>query len=212
MGVKRHAPEDPVSILIAEDEEVSRRRLERALAAWGHKTLSCVDGASAWHAYTHGDFDILLTDWVMPGLTGLDLCKKVREHEEGSRNYTYVILLTGRDEGLVEGMSAGADDYIAKPFAPGELRVRIQAGMRLLNLERSLSRRVGELQIALDRVRRLEGLLPICSYCKNIRDEDANWQSVEGYVTKRSEARFSHSICPTCYEKEVIPLLEESQD
>lgn len=193
---------------------MSRRRLEATLEALGHEVFSCEDGVEAWEAFQGGgDFQLIITDWLMPRLSGIELCRKIREAQVGSSAYAYVILLTGHDQGLIEGMEAGADDFITKPFRPDELRVRIQAGLRVLALERALSTRVDELEQALARVRRLEGLLPICSYCKKIRHsegpqgEKQEWESVESYVTHRSEAKFSHSICPTCYDRELAPEL-----
>jgi CheY-like chemotaxis protein len=199
----------PLRILVADDEPVSLKRLTSVLEAWGHTVVSVANGAEAWDAYQAGELELIVTDWIMPEVDGIELCKRVRQAEEGSSDYTYIIMLTGKEQGLVEGMSAGADDFVTKPFVPAELRARLQAGRRLLDLKRSLDLRVEELQAALSRLHRLEGLLPICSYCKNIRDEDDAWQSVERYVSTRSDAHFSHSICPSCYQEKVIPQLEE---
>lgn len=199
-------------ILIVEDEAVSRHRLKATLGLLGYELTVCENGEQAWEAQLADPHAVIVTDWIMPKLSGLDLCRRIRERErEGSDSYTYVILLTGKDSGLVEGMEAGADDFIAKPFDMDELRVRLEAGVRLILLKRALTRRVEELEAAMTLVKRLEGLLPICSYCKNIRDEEQDWQPVERYVGKRSEADFSHCICPTCYEKTVVPMLEEAR-
>jgi response regulator RpfG family c-di-GMP phosphodiesterase len=143
----------------------------------------------------------------MPGLSGLDLCRRVRGAPD--RSWAYVLLLTGRagNADLVEGLEAGADEFMSKPYDEGVLRARLHVGMRLLALERTLRDRVRELEAALAEVKTLRGLLPICSYCKKVRTPADAWQAVEGYVAEHSDATFSHGVCPTCYAKEVAPAI-----
>jgi response regulator RpfG family c-di-GMP phosphodiesterase len=119
-------------------------------------------------------------------------------------------MLTACDsrEDLIEGLLAGADDYVAKPFDPRELRARLAVGMRVLGLQQALANRVNELESALAQIKTLQGLLPICSYCKRIRNDKNYWQQIESYVSEHSEAEFSHGICPQCYENIVKPDLE----
>jgi sigma-B regulation protein RsbU (phosphoserine phosphatase) len=123
----------------------------------------------------------------------------------------YLILLTakGGREDLVTGLEAGANDYVTKPFNREELRARVQVGVRMVELQQSLADRVKALEEALARVKQLQGLLPICSYCKKIRDDQNYWQQVESYIAEHSQAQFSHSICPDCYEKLVKPELDQ---
>ena len=106
------------------------------------------------------------------------------------------------------GLDAGADDYLAKPFDRNELRARVQVGVRVVELQRHLAEHIKELETALSQVKQLQGILPICSYCKKIRDDQNYWQRVESYISDHSEAEFSHSICPSCYEDVVKPELE----
>ena len=114
-----------------------------------------------------------------------------------------MILLTAKSkkEELVEGLAAGADDYLTKPFDRQELHARISVGLRVSELQRNLADRITDLETALARVKQLQGLLPICSYCKKVRDDQNYWQQVDSYISKHSEVAFSHSICPTCYEQ-----------
>lgn len=205
----RSTGQAPLRILVAEDEPVSAKRLELILRKLGHDVTVSHDGAQAWTAFQSGRYPMVITDWVMPEVDGLELTRRIRAAQDGPGSYTWVIMLTGREGGMVEGLEAGADDFFAKPFEPGELQARIKVGLRVLGIKADLADRVVALEAALAHVQRLEGLLPICSYCKNIRDKESAWHSVEDYVTKRSEVSFSHSICPGCYQKHMAPLMAE---
>jgi len=197
-----------MKILIAEDEIVSRKVIENTLKKHGHDVVVTCDGVEAWQALQSENAPKLaILDWMMPEMDGLELCRKIRN---GSGNQLiYIILLTskGQKEDIVEGLRAGADDYVPKPFYSDELCARVQAGIRIIELQESLTIRVKELEDALSKVKQLQGLLPICSYCKKIRDDKNYWNQVEEYVTQHAEVQFSHSICPECYEKHIVPQL-----
>ena len=122
-------------ILIAEDERITRRSLQRQLEGWGHDVVAAEDGAVAWQEFQEHAFDIVVTDWDMPIMDGRELIQCIRG--SGRSRYTYLIMLTGRSEkaDLVTGMEAGADDFLAKPFDRNELRVRLSAGERIIQLE-----------------------------------------------------------------------------
>src|SRR5262249_51778807 len=137
----------------------------------------------------------------MPGMTGPEICRRLRD--ERPLASVYVVMLTSREspQDAIAGLDAGADDYVLKPFDRDQLRARVDVGVRVLTLQETLSNRVAELQEALSKVTQLEGLLPICSYCKCIRRDDQYWQQVEAYIAERSDARFTHGICPACFER-----------
>jgi CheY-like chemotaxis protein len=120
-------------------------------------------------------------------------------------------MLTAKNEkeDVVAGLCAGADDYITKPFNRQELHARIKVGIRIADLQKSVADRVVELELALSRVKQLQGLLPICSYCKKVRDDQNYWQQVDSYISKHSEVAFSHGICPDCYDHLVEPQLQK---
>lgn len=126
-------------ILIADDSIVSRHLLETTLRKWGYEVMVACDGAQAWDVLQREDAPSLaILDWMMPGLTGPEVCRRVRRHAR--EPYTYLLLLTSRSlkEDLIEGMEAGADDYITKPFDQHELKVRLRAGTRIVDLQAEL--------------------------------------------------------------------------
>jgi phosphoserine phosphatase RsbU/P len=198
-----------VRILIAEDETISRRVLESTLARWGYEVISTCDGTEAWGVLqAEGAPDLAILDIMMPGLDGIELCRWTRRVPRLVP--TYIILLTAKTtkEQVVIGLDAGADDYIAKPFDRDELRARVNVGVRMIDLQRSLAERLREREETLAQVKTLQGLLPICSYCKSIRDDQNYWQHVESYLSDHTDARLSHGVCPNCYAKVVEPELE----
>jgi DNA-binding response OmpR family regulator len=199
-----------VKILIAEDDPVSATLLETLLTQWEYDVVITENGDDARAILTAEDGPSLaILDWMMPGLAGPEVCRAVRA--ASLMRPVYLILLTrlGKRENIVEGLESGADDYLAKPFDAAELRARVQAGLRVVHLERELHHRVRELEDALANVEQLQGLLPICSYCKKIRDDQDYWHQVESYIGQRSKAEFSHSICPSCFDTVMKPQLED---
>ena len=139
-----------MNVLLAEDERITRASLQRELERWGHTVTAVEDGAKAWDHLAQHDFDLVLTDWEMPGLSGPDLVRRIRDR--GSHRYIFVVILTGRSEksDIVAGMEAGADDFLAKPFDREELRVRLAAGERIVRLERTLADLNANLQAKVD--------------------------------------------------------------
>lgn len=202
-----------MKILIADDDPVSRRLLETILGNWGYITELAANGNMAWQQLNAESAPRLaILDWMMPGIDGPEICRRARENER--LKSVYLILLTARfrSEDIVAGLQAGADDYVVKPFDREELHARLQVGMRILQLREELADRVAELELALAQVKRLSGLLPICSYCKKIRNDKNYWLQVEAYISEYTDAQFSHSICPNCYESIVKLELEKGEN
>jgi phosphoserine phosphatase RsbU/P len=188
--------------LIAEDDSVSRRLLQAALHKWGYDVTVTTHGREAWEALQQPDApSLLILDWLMPEIDGVEICRRIRASD--ALKSSYVILLTSRGskEDIVEGLEAGADDYVTKPFDHGELRARVQVGSRVIGLQNALAERVHQLEEAIASVKTLQGLLPICCYCKKIRDDGNYWHRVESYIAGHANVRFSHGICPDCNEK-----------
>jgi phosphoserine phosphatase RsbU/P len=198
-------------IMIAEDDPVSRCFLEVALSKWDYEVISTRDGNEAWEMFQSETPPIAILDWMMPGLDGAEVCRRIRTVKTAFA--PYLILLTAKSEkgDVVAGLEAGADDYITKPFNRQELRARLEVGLRIGELQKNLAARIDELETALSRVKQLQGLLPICSYCKKIRSDHDYWEQVDTYITKHSEVAFSHSICPACYDSVVEPQLKSKK-
>ena len=197
-------------ILIAEDDPVSRRMLEITLKRWDYEVVVTENGADALAVLESAETPPLaILDVMMPGLDGMEVCRRIRRAP--TQNPPFIILLTAKDrkENVVAGIEAGANDYLTKPFNREELRVRLHVGFKTVELQRQLAARIAELESAAEHIERLQGILAICSYCKNIRDSENYWQRVEGYIADRTEAVFSHGICPDCYDRVIQPQLDK---
>lgn len=181
-------------ILIAEDDATFRLILTGLLKKLGHDCVAAEDGLEAWKAYEKEYFPVLITDWRMPRIDGMILTTMVRAkpHER----YTYVIMLAskGGKEPFLEAMKAGVDDFIPKPPDEDELTARLLVAERIVGLQ--------------DHVRRLESIMPVCSYCKSVRAPDNSWISMESYVSSHLHAHPSHTICPNCLATGVKPEME----
>lgn len=184
-------------VLLAEDDPVSARILAATLQRLGHDVSVARDGLEAWENHLAVPASVVITDWMMPRVDGLELTRRIRSLAPGS--YTWIILLTALrgQASYLDGMEAGADDFVSKPINQHELHARLRVAERVLGLQRT----VGQ----------LEGLLPICSYCKRIRDEAESWAQVDDYVSRHTDAQFTHGICPDCYEHHLKPQLDGLQ-
>jgi phosphoserine phosphatase RsbU/P len=184
-----------VKILAAEDDPVARAILRRALLRLGHDVVEAEDGESAWSRLQDDPVRVVVSDWQMPKLDGLEFCRRVRGRIGGE--YVYFILLTSNDatgDNQQAAADAGVDDFLTKPLDLTQLWTRLRVAERILRYT--------------TQVRMLEELLPICTYCKKIRDDQNYWQQMEGYINERTGSEFSHSICPDCYTRVIIPELE----
>lgn len=189
-------------VLIAEDHYVSRHLLERNLMNWGFEVVTAQDGEAACSILEGAEPPALaIIDWMMPKMDGLQVCSRIRKIS--NRPYVYLVLLTAKSqkEEIAAGLEAGADDYVIKPFDPDELRARLKVGQRVVSLERTLAKKVSDLESALADVKRLKSLLPICMYCKRVRDDRDYWHQIDEYIHTETGTDFSHSICPSCMSK-----------
>lgn len=145
-----------MKILTVDDEYVSRKKLEMAVQSLGYETLVASHGVEGWDIWEHERPRIVITDWLMPGIDGIELCKKIRETEKGQ--YTYIIMLTMKKgmQSVIDGIDAGADDFISKPFEKEELAARIKAGERILGIEGKLINTLSDLTVEIEERKRTE--------------------------------------------------------
>jgi len=178
-----------MKILIAEDDFISVKVLQLTLEHEGHEVVAAQTGEEAWRLFDADPVRVIVSDWMMPGMDGLELCKKVRE--KPNTDYTYFILLTAINTGrenLRLAMDAGVDDFLSKPLDREVISMRLRVADRILDYARQ--------------IRLLKDLLPICMYCKRIRDDGDYWQQVESYIHAHTGSNFSHGVCPDCFTRE----------
>ena len=185
-----------MKILTVDDDLVARKILVQALHRLGHEAVEAGHGDEALKAIEQEPIRVIVSDWLMPGMDGLELCRRIRQRMNSE--YVYFILLTGREadpDNQREAIEAGVDDFLTKPLDLQEIWMRLRVSERILKFT--------------TQVRQLEAFLPICSYCKKVRDDQNYWQQIEAYINERTGSEFSHSICPDCYKRVVLPELEK---
>ena len=195
-------------ILIIEDDQNQRKTLTDILAAKGYETLVAADGAAGLAVLQENPVNLVLTDLGLPDIYGIDILSEVKSLYPTIE----VIILTGMAtvDSAVEATNLGAFSYLRKPYDIDQLLLQIQRAIEKQRVEEELrlSRqlledKVTELEATLARVKQLEGILPICMYCKKIRDDQEQWQQMEAYISQHSEANFSHGLCPECYKQQL---------
>ncbi len=184
-----------MKIIAVEDDPVALIVLEDTLKSLGHEVVLAQEGEVAWAKLQAQDCRVVVCDWNMPKLDGLGLCQRIRAQPG---NYVYFILLTSNEATTAHrdrAMEAGVDDFLSKPVDREDLKVRLHVANRILQYT--------------THIQTLESLIPICSYCKNVRDDQSYWKRIENYLSELTGASCSHSVCPDCYKKYVIPQFEE---
>jgi phosphoserine phosphatase RsbU/P len=181
-------------ILIADDDAIIRALLSAALQAQGHDVVACDSGLQAWTVLRHSPFPVLITDWSMPDMDGIQLTEAVRKTPRAS--YTYVIMLTGHGsrEDYLTGVRAGVDAFLVKPLDTAMLEAQL-----------SIAARVSGLQ---DHTKRLESIMTMCSYCKRVRAEN-EWVNMEQYIAEEFKTLPSHTFCPSCFAEKVEPEMRQ---
>lgn len=183
-----------MNALVVEDDPIARAVLEATLRKLGHEPTAALDGEAAWELLGRQPFRLIISDWMMPRMDGLELCRRVRAR---GGEYVSFILLTGQTatvQNRTAAVEAGVDDFLSKPVNVDELWMRLHVAARILEFTRQ--------------VRQLQEFLPICSYCKKIREDQNYWGRVEDYINSHTGAKLSHSICPDCYTRVVIPEMK----
>ncbi len=202
-----------MKVLIADDGLTIRRLLETYLTNWGYEVVSVSDGNKAWEVLKNPDAPrLVILDWLMPGMDGVDVCRKVRALEHGKLFYIIIFTSLEGKKDLVTALEAGADDFIIKSFDKDELQARIKVGERVARLKSELDSRVKALEEAIAHVKLLQGVLPICMHCHKIRDDKEVWKRLDKYISEHTDVMLSHSLCPECYEKHYPEFYENSPD
>lgn len=179
---------------MVEDDAVARAVLQASLVALGHEVVAAPNGDAAWQLLAHDPIRVVVSDWQMPKMDGLELCRRIRDRQA---EYVYFILLTNlsaNDENQETALEAGVDDFLSKPVNQRELKMRLHVAERILGFTAHIEK--------------LESFIPICSYCKKVRDDRSFWQQIETYINQRTGSEFSHSVCPDCYQTQIVPQLK----
>ncbi|HTX18093.1 MAG TPA: response regulator [Bacteroidota bacterium] len=186
-----------MNVLVVDDDNVSTLLLTEQLQSLHYEVSVASDGKEGWNLYLAKQPRIVITDWIMPHVDGLELSRMIRA--ERRDRYTYIIFLTIlRGKGsFLEAMNAGADDVISKPFDADQLAARLRVAERIIGMQHE--------------IRQLEEIIPVCTYCRRIREEDDTWVSIETHIKQKTDTSFSHTICPDCYEQHVQKAVADLQ-
>lgn len=191
-----------IKVLVVDDDADIRFATARIVRTAGYHVLEAAGGKQCMECVEKERPDLVLLDVVLPDADGTALCRQIKTDER--LKGTFVVLISGHrvaSDEQAEGLEGGADGYIARPIANRELLARVNAMVRILTAERERDRLILELREAIEKVKTLSGLLPICAHCKKIRDDKGYWNQVESHLSAHSELQFSHGICPECARK-----------
>ena len=184
-----------MKVLAIEDQPIAALQLQAVVKSLGHEVEWVTNGKAAWERLSERTFRVVVSDWRMPVIDGLDLCRMIRER---GGDYVYFILVSSTKitrESRAEALAAGVDDFLAKPVDADELGMRLHVAERIIGLTAQ--------------VKELEAFIPICGYCKKIRDDRKYWQDVETYFARQRGTKFNHGVCPECYERVMAPQLRK---
>ncbi len=194
------SPAEAATILVVDDDQLVCRILESHLGAEGYRVLKASSGERGLVLLENEEIDLVVLDVMMPQMSGFEVCRRIRARR--SLEEMPVLLMSGMTSGQdhVAGFREGANDYVDKPIDRGDLVARVRTHLKLLGMHRRQA----------EEVRILRGLLPICSYCRRIRDDQRQWVQLETYISQHSEAKFSHGICPDCFGEQ-FPGIQQPQ-
>ena len=194
-------PETQGSIVVIDDNPDNLRVVATMLTGVDYEIRPYLNGCSAIKSIRSALPDLVLLDFMMPNMSGLEVCQELK-NDELTCELPIIFLTASNDrEHLQQAFSNGAVDYITKPFDAFELLARVRTHVDLKRAKETQAKLIKELQNALDHVKLLSGLLPICAWCKKVRDDEGYWEQIEGYISKHSEAKVSRGICPECVSK-----------
>lgn len=191
-----------MKILVADDDLNARQHVETLLRAWGHDVAGMGRGGEVLVALTDPEGPALaILGGSLSDLDGVEVCRRLRLEPPARPMHLLLLSASSRPEDVAHGLTAGADDCLLTPFDPRELCARLNLGIRLIELQIQLATQRQQFEQVLAGVKQLQGLLPICAWCKRVRDGQDYWRQIEDYITSYSNATFTHSICPDCSQK-----------
>ncbi|MCP4105084.1 MAG: response regulator [Desulfobacteraceae bacterium] len=199
------------SVLVTDDNIQNLQVLSEMLRSRNYKVATVKDGFKALKFAKTKNPDIILLDIIMPEMDGFEVCRQLKSKDNTKDIPIIFISALNETEDIVKGFRAGGADYITKPFQSEEVLARIEAHLNLRRLQKHLQEKNAQLKDALEKVKTLKGLIPICANCKKIRDDKGYWHQVEAYIREHSEAEFSHGICSECLKKLYPEVYEEKK-
>ncbi len=188
-------------ILIVDDTLENLRFLKLLLEERGYLVRATSNGSFALESVATRLPDLILLDVKMPEMDGFEVCRRLKSNDHSSNVPVFFISALDETIDKVKGFKAGAVDYITKPIEPEEVFARIETHLSLRQLQQEMEKTNAALQEAFDEIKILRGILPICSSCKKIRNDEGIWQQMELYISEHSEVIFSHGMCKECAVK-----------
>ncbi len=209
-----------IKILVVEDDPFFQRVLLKRFMAEGYQVYAASDGREGMKAIVSFEPDLVLSDWMMPEVDGLELCQSVKTGLKEAAPYFILLTAKGEISNKLLALDTGADDYLVKPCDQGELMARVRAGLRIVLLTQELRATVVELHAANEQLQgaraEVERLsherLPVCSFCRKVRDGDGEWHTVEDYLAKRTQAELTDGVCPACRVQHFPAIAGEERD
>ena len=204
----------PIAVLYVEDEPITRSAVARMLKRRVETLYEAENGKEGLELFKRNRPNIVISDIRMPVLDGIEMSKEIKLLDKNSK----IILTTAHSDAsiLLDSIEVGVDKYILKPLDMNVLYAAMDQCAETVMLERQIQQQnrekdelIAKLQEALENVKKLSGLIPICSNCKKIRNDEGYWRQIEGYISEHSEARFSHGICPDCAKKIYSEFLKD---
>ena len=194
-----------IKILVVEDDPFFQRVLQKRVAGEGYQVAIAGDGREGMKSIVTFEPDLVISDWMMPEVDGLELCQSVKTGLKEAAPYFILLTAKGEVNNKLLGLETGADDYLVKPCDPGELMARVRAGLRIVLLNQELRQALGQLQMinaelvsTRDAMKRLAERLPLCSVCHKVRDGEDRWHYLDEYLRSRGRMDFTHGLCPDC--------------
>jgi response regulator RpfG family c-di-GMP phosphodiesterase len=206
-------------VLVVDDYEGNVFLSTTLLKTAGYEVLEATSGKECLDAVHNHHPDLILLDVMLPDMSGVEICRQIKNDK--SLKDIFVILASGiqvSSERQAEGLDIGADGYITRPISNKEFLARVQAGERIKRAEDALREKekeqqalISQLKEAIAEIKTLKGCIPICAWCKKIRDDEGCWDQLEAYMSKHTDASFSHGLCPDCFEKSRAEMKKHSE-